>query len=142
VLVGNADEGKAYFAAKCSSCHSPTGDLQGIATRIPDARILQTTWVAGGRGERRGIGSGTPNARTIVATVTLPSGESMEGQLVRIDEFLVTIQLADGTDRTFRRDGDVPKVVVRDPMKVHRDLLPEYTDKDIHDVTAYLVTLK
>jgi cytochrome c oxidase cbb3-type subunit 3 len=44
--------------------------------------------------------------------------------------------------RTFRRDGDVPKVEVRDPMKPHRDLLAVYTDKDMHDVTAYLVTLK
>ena len=52
VLVGNAVEGKAYFAAKCASCHSATGDLQGIATRIPDPKTLQNTWVAGG-GTRR-----------------------------------------------------------------------------------------
>ena len=142
VLVGNAAEGKSYFAVKCSSCHSPTGDLQGIATRISDARILQTTWVAGGRDEHRGTPPGTPNARTVMATITLPSGESVEGQLVRIDDFLVTILFADGAARTFRRDGDVPKVVVRDPMTAHRELLPQYTDKDIHDVTAYLVTLK
>src|SRR5208337_4835172 len=50
VLVGNAVEGKAYFAAKCASCHSATGDLQGIATRIPDPKALQNTWVAGGGG--------------------------------------------------------------------------------------------
>ena len=143
VLVGNASEGKAYFAAKCSSCHSPTGDLQGIATRIPDPKTLQTTWVAGGgRGEQRGAMPGAPNARTITVAVTLSSGETVEGQLVRIDDFLVTVALADGTARSFRRIGDVPKVVVRDPMKTHRDLLSEYTDKDIHDVTAYLVTLK
>ena len=141
VLVGNASEGKSYFAVKCATCHSVTGDLQGIATRIADPRVLQTTWVAGGgRWERRG---GAPDARRIVmATVSLPSGESVEGQLVRIDDFLITVELADGTQRTFRRSGDVPKVVVRDPMKIHRDLLAEYTDKDIHDVTAYLVTLK
>jgi cytochrome c oxidase cbb3-type subunit 3 len=77
-----------------------------------------------------------------MVTVTLPSGESVEGELVRMDDFLVTAKLADGTERTFRRNGDVPKVVVRDPMKTHRDLLSEYTDRDIHDVTAYLVTLK
>ncbi len=50
--------------------------------------------------------------------------------------------LADGTPRTFRRDGDNPKVEVHDPMKPHKDLLPVYTDTDIHNVTAYLVTLK
>ena len=67
----------------------------------------------------------------------------MEGRLVRIDDFLVTR----GAGRwhasaRFRRDGDVPKVEVHDPMKAHRDLLAVYTDKDMHDVTAYLVTLK
>jgi cytochrome c oxidase cbb3-type subunit 3 len=74
--------------------------------------------------------------------VTLPSGEKVEGRLVRIDDFLVTLGLADGTTRTFRRDGDALKVDVRDPLKMHRDLLAVYTDKDLHDVTAYLVTLK
>ena len=61
---------------------------------------------------------------------------------MRIDDFLVTLELADGTSRTFRRDGDVPKVEIRDPLKGHRDLLSVYTDADMHDVTAYLVTLK
>ena len=146
ILVGNAGEGQAYFKAKCASCHSPTGDLQGIATRIADPKMLQNTWVAGGggRGGRGGRGgaAGESSARTVTVTVTLASGERAEGRLVRIDDFLVTVALADGTLRTFRRDGDVPKVEVRDPMQAHRDLLAVYTDKDMHDVTAYLVTLK
>ena len=66
----------------------------------------------------------------------------MEGKLVRIDEFLITLALADGSQKTFRRTGATPKVVIQDPLKVHRDLLPQYSDQDIHDVTAYLVTLK
>jgi cytochrome c oxidase cbb3-type subunit 3 len=147
VLVGNAGEGQAYFKAKCGSCHSPTGDLQGIASRISDAKILQNTWVAGGggrggRGGRGGAAAGEPSARTVTVAVTLPSGERTEGRLVRIDDFLVTVGTADGTLRTFRRDGEVPKVEVHDPMQAHRDLLAVYTDKDMHDVTAYLVTLK
>ena len=145
VLVGNAGEGQAYFKAKCASCHSPTGDLQGIATRIADPKTLQNTWVAGGggRGGRGGRGGAAESsARTVTVTVTLPSGERTEGRLVRIDDFLVTVGLADGTQRSFRRDGEVPKVEVRDPMQAHRDLLAVYTDKDMHDVTAYLVTLK
>jgi cytochrome c oxidase cbb3-type subunit III len=143
ILVGDASAGQAYFAAKCSSCHSPTGDLQGIATRISDPKTLQDTWVAGGRTRRFGPTQGAPSSRrTVMVTVTQPSGESVEGRLVRIDNFLVTVALADGTLRTFRREGEVPKVDVHDPMKPHRDLLAVYTDKDIHDVTAYLVTLK
>jgi cytochrome c oxidase cbb3-type subunit III len=81
-------------------------------------------------------------ARTVTATITLPSGETVEGKLVRVDEFLVTLALADGSQKTFRRNGDTPALVIHDPLKVHRDLLSQYTDKDIHDVTAYLVTLK
>ena len=144
VLVGDASAGQAYFAAKCASCHSATGDLQGIATRFSDPKMLQNIWVAGGgRGRRGGPPPGAPDSRrTIMATVTLPSGEKVEGRLVRIDDFFVTVGLADGTTRTFRREGDVPKVEVHDPMQAHRDLLAVYTDKDVHDVTAYLVTLK
>ena len=53
ILVGDASAGQAYFVAKCSSCHSPTGDLKGIAARITDPKTLQTTWVAGGVRRRR-----------------------------------------------------------------------------------------
>lgn len=141
ILVGDAHAGQAYFEAKCASCHSPTGDLQGIAARIADPKALQTRWVSGG-GRRFRMATGPPNRRTVMVTVTLASGERIEGPLVRIDDFLVTVALSDGTVRTIRREGDVPKVEVHDPMQPHRDLLAVYTDQDIHDVTAYLVTLK
>jgi cytochrome c oxidase cbb3-type subunit 3 len=146
ILVGDAKAGRQYFDTKCAKCHSPEGDLQGFATRFPDPRMLQTMWVGGGAGLRPGRrgGGAAPAAdrRTVTATVTPKSGSPVEGQVLRIDHFLVTLRLADGTVRSFTRDGDVPKVEVRDPMKPHRDLLLEYTDKDIHNVTAYLVTLK
>lgn len=138
VLVGNAAAGSAYFQAKCSSCHSATGDLQGIATRVPDAKALQNLWVAGGGGR----GGGNPQRRIVTATVTTAAGAKTEGRLVRIDDFLVTLALADGTIKTIRRDGDVPKVEVKDPLQGHRDLLRGYSNTDMHDVTAYLVTLK
>jgi cytochrome c oxidase cbb3-type subunit 3 len=77
----------------------------------------------------------------MTVTVTMATGEKVEGTLARIDEFNVTL-VRDGLQRTFRRDGDVPKVEVHDPLEPHRKLLLVYTDKDIHDVTAYLVTLK
>jgi len=142
ILVGDAAAGQAYFAAKCGSCHSATGDLKGIAARITDPKTLQTTWVAGGVRRRRFSAAGPASAATPTVSVTRPSGETVEGRLVQIDDFLVTVELADGTVRTFRRDEDAPKVEVHDPMKAHRDLMAVYTDKDIHDVTAYLVTLQ
>lgn len=145
IVVGDAGAGKAYFAEKCGSCHSATGDLEGIATRINDPKMLQNAWVAGEERRRRG---GTPSPkegadrRTATAVVTLASGEKVEGKLERIDEFMVSLELPGGSLRSFRRQGDVPKVEVRDPMQAHQDLLTAYTDKDMHDVTAYLVTLK
>jgi cytochrome c oxidase cbb3-type subunit 3 len=141
IIVGDAKAGQAYFAAKCGSCHSATGDLEGIATRIPDPKALQNRWVAGGGRGGRGATS-APSAHPATVAITLPSGDKIEGRLIRIDDFLVTLALADGTLRSFRRDGEVPKVDVRDPVKAHKDLMTTYTDQEMHDVTAYLVTLK
>lgn len=139
IVIGNASEGKSYFAVKCSGCHSATGDLHGIATKFSDPKKLQAAWVAGGREQEDQEGMGP---RTVTAAITLPSGESVTGKLLHIDDFLVAIQLADGTEHSYERTGDSPKVVVHDPMQRHRELLSQYTDKDIHDVTAYLVTLR
>ena len=66
----------------------------------------------------------------------------MEGRLGRIDDFTVTLYDAEGGSHTIKRDGDVPKVEIHDPLEPHKDMLKVYTDKDIHDVTAYMVTLK
>jgi cytochrome c oxidase cbb3-type subunit III len=137
VLVGDANAGRVYFDAKCAGCHSATGDLRGIASRITSAMQLQNTWVAGGTGARGGGGT-TP----VTATVTLRSGQKFEGRVIRSDEFIIALALEDGTSRSFRRDGEVPKVEIHNPREGHMKLLPAYTDKDIHDVTAYLVTLK
>jgi cytochrome c oxidase cbb3-type subunit 3 len=146
VLVGDPNAGREYFEARCSSCHSATGDLSGIGARDLSAMQLQNLWVAGGR-----TGRGAPperrapplsTRREIRVTITLPGGQKVLGRLERIDDFLVTLTQADGTLRTFRRDGDVPKVDVQDPLEGHRNLLPVYTEKDIHDVTAYLASVK
>ncbi len=147
VVVGNAAAGQAYFTAKCSSCHSPAAnDLKGIASKYTDPMLLQTAWVAGGagggRGGRGGGGGPVSAARTVTATVTMPSGQKIQGALDRIDDFIVVIRQTDGPPRAIRRDGAVPKVEIHDPLDGHRQLLTVYTDKDIHDVTAYLVTLK
>ncbi len=134
-LVGNAGAGETYFKAKCGSCHSAAGDLKGIGTKLLEAKMLQNYWVMGGGGGR---GGGKP----VTVTVTLQSGEKLEGPLVRIDDFLVTLTQADGTTRSVTRDGDRPAVVINDPQAPHKVMLSELTDKDMHDVTAYLATLK
>jgi len=142
IVVGDAHAGQAYFQAKCASCHSATGDLKGIASKFQDPRALQQFWLIPGGGGRFGGGAAAPAVPPTTATVTLAGGEKVEGRLTRLSDFIVTITEADGRQRTFRRDGETPKVEVHDPVEPHRNLLKTYSDKDIHDVTAYLVTLK
>ena len=144
IVVGDAAAGQAYFAATCSKCHSATGDLRGIATRVADPKALQNLWVSGGLVAGRGArgGGGASPRRPITATVTLPTGEKLSGRLLRLDHFIVTIVTEDGSIRSVRREGDQPAVVINDPVAPHRELLAKYTDKNVHDVTAYLVTLK
>ncbi len=143
VLVGNASEGESYFKAKCSACHSLSGDLKGIASKYSDPRMLQNTWVGGGGGGGRGgrFGGGESMKPTTV-TVTLSSGQKLEGVLVRKDDFDVTLTMADGTRQTVARDGDTPRVEVHDPYEAHKKLVPTLSDKDMHDVTAFLATVK
>jgi cytochrome c oxidase cbb3-type subunit 3 len=135
VVVGDAKVGEAYFQTKCASCHSVAGDLKGFGSKFPDPRTMQQNWLM--PAARRGDSS----VSTTVA-VTLASGQKVEGRLVRIDDFEVTLATPDRLPRTFRRDGDTPKVEVHDPLQPHKDLLTIYTDKNIHDLTAFLVTLK
>ena len=134
ILVGDATAGRTYFAEQCAACHSPTGDLQGIATRIPAPQELQNTWVRGG-------GRNTERP-PVTVTVTLASGEQVAGRVERLNDFLVVLTDGDGRHRSFSREGDTPRVELDDPMAAHREMLQVYRDADIHNVTAYLVTLK
>ena len=134
ILVGDATAGRTYFAEQCAACHSPTGDLEGIATRIPASQELQNTWVRGG-------GRNTERP-PVTVTVTLASGEQVAGRVERLNDFLVVLTDGDGRHRSFGREGDTPRVELDDPMAAHREMLQVYRDADIHNVTAYLVTLK
>ena len=144
VMTGNAKDGEAYFngAGGCRSCHSPAGDLKGIGARH-DGPMLQAliafgTIAGGGRGQG-GAGASSRTARK--ATISLPSGESFTGILVRLTDFDVTIRDDAGMPRSWLRSGNVPKVQVTDPLQGHINLLPKYTDTDIHNLAAYLATL-
>ena len=83
-----------------------------------------------------------PRLSRVQVTVTPPGSAPVTGRLVRIDDFVVSIVQEDGVRRTFRREGSVPKVELNDPLEPHRRLVLELADRDMHDVTAYLATLK
>lgn len=144
VLTGDPKKGEAYFNATCASCHSASGDLKGIGARY-DAFALQGRWLQPrGRGGRGGRGETAKESKrsVITVTVTLASGQVFSGVLQQFDDFTVALRDAAGEYHSFTRTGASPKVEVHDPLKAHTDLLKKYTDPDIHNVTAYLATLK
>jgi cytochrome c oxidase cbb3-type subunit 3 len=144
VMTGNAVAGETYFngAGGCNRCHSPTGDLKGIGSRNDGPR-LQALIAFGTIGGGRGRGEPAVSARTARrATVTLTSGETFSGVLLRLTDFDVTIRDETGKPLSWLRSGNVPKVTITDPLQGHIDLLAKYTDADIHDLAAYLATLK
>jgi len=146
VMTGSAKAGEAYFtgAGGCHRCHSPSGDLKGIGARYDGPRLqaLIAFGAIGAEGRGRGGDTAAVSRTARRATVTLASGETFSGVLVRLTAFDVAIRDADGKPRSWLRSGGVPKVQVTDPLQGHVDLLPKYTDANIHDLAAYLATLK
>jgi cytochrome c oxidase cbb3-type subunit 3 len=154
VFTGDAKAGEAFFkggTGKCSTCHSETGDMKGLAARNSnDSSTIQGLIVSGGggggrgRGGRGGRGGGaiTPSKTATTATVTLASGEKITGYPVLINDFTITIQqLANGEQRSWLRDAEWPKVTLTNPLQTHVDLSFKYSDADIHNLAAYLKTL-
>jgi cytochrome c oxidase cbb3-type subunit III len=136
VLTGDPEAGRTYFngaVGKCSTCHSPTGDLAGVATRVADPANLQQRFLFPTL--RRG------GSKQVEATVTVGKQAPVSGVLVRVDDFFVALRDADGEYRAFNRGSDVT-VSIQDPLAYHHELLDRYTDADMHNLTAYLATLK
>lgn len=137
VLVGDPSAGKAYFESTCTSCHS-AADMKGLAARFPEAMDLQNYWVRGSGDSRR---TGKPETPATVKVKTA-AGQTYQGELVRHDDFVVALRQADGRYRSFDRTAGDLDVEIDDPRQAHLALLPKYADKNIHDVTAYLASLK
>jgi mono/diheme cytochrome c family protein len=130
LLVGDAKAGEAYFngAGKCSSCHSTSGDLKGIGSKYTPLPLT--------------IAFLTPTTKKpIEVKVTLPSGRAVSGKLKYIDEFVVSLDDSSGEYHSWSRET-VKSVDVMDPLAPHRAMLIKYTDPDIRNMLAYLVTIK
>lgn len=133
LLTGNADAGKAFFngAGGCKSCHLPTGDLAGVAGKYSSPIELEAHMLYPGHRK---------DGPRPTVVVTLPSGEQTKGQLVHADDFVVGLLDASGWYRSFSRNR--VKVEIQDPLAAHRDLLPKLTQADVHNLFAYLDSLK
>jgi len=141
VLTGDAKAGQAYFngEGKCSTCHGASSSLAGIGGRLTPVD-LQQRFLFPRTGRGRGAAAGPPTS-AITVTVTPPSGAPVSGTLVQMDDFNVSLRDAAGNYQTFRRTPDL-KVVKTDPLAAHIALLGTITEKQLHDVVAYMETLK
>jgi len=133
--TGNAAAGKRYFDTACGRCHAPEGDLKGVATRYEGLPLLQRMLYPGSGG--RGAG---PAPRPPAVRVTLRDGQVVTGTLAYRDEFTIAITDAAG----WRRSWPAAQVsyTVDDRLQAHVEQLGKYTDAEIHDVLAYLQTLR
>lgn len=130
LLTGNAQQGKAFFdgAGGCTQCHSVTKDLAGIAKKYSPLDLQQNLVY--------------PQDKSLykTAVVTLQNGERFEGKVVHHDEFSIGIVCQDGWYRSWPISSAT--VAIHDPLEAHRDLMSKYTDADVHNLFAYLETLK
>jgi len=128
LLTGSAEAGKIFFSGTggCDKCHSPSGDLAGIATKLSpmdlEARMLY------------------PGGKHRTAVVTLRSGEQVKGSVEHADDFVIALRDENGWYRSFRRDS--VKVELQDKLAAHQELLGKLTQADVHNLFAYLATLK
>lgn len=128
LATGTVEAGKAYFngPGKCNTCHSPTGDLAGVAKKYtpPDLEVRFLY----------------PSGKPSTAVVTDATGKKFEGTLILNDGFHVAITDMDGWYHSWPAKS--VKVEVRDPIAAHAALLEKYTDADMHNIFTYLETLK
>jgi cytochrome c oxidase cbb3-type subunit 3 len=139
--TGNAEAGLRYFngAGGCAKCHSPSGDLAGIGGKVQGLELLKRMLYRENEGAPNGRAADSNKAIPTV-TVTLPSGQTVTGKLAYRDEF--TIGLIDPSG--WYRSWPVAQVkfAVTNPLEAHIEQLGKYTDGDMHDVLAYLQTLR
>ena len=144
ILTGDPKAGAAFFngEGKCATCHAT--NLAGIGARLEPVdiqqRFLFPATGRGGAGRGRGAPAG-PSPTAVRVTVTAPGAAPITGVLVQMDDFYVTLRNAEGATQTIRRSPTI-KVEKTDPLAFHVGLLDTLTDKHMHDVVAYLETLK
>jgi cytochrome c oxidase cbb3-type subunit 3 len=142
VSTGNAEAGKRYFEGPggCTKCHSAAKDLAGVATRYRGLALMQRMLYPTPQNAARGAEGEQPKPNPTTVTVTLPSGQTISGSLAHHDEFTIALKDASGWYHSW--PTATVKYTIDDPLKAHADQLSKYTDDDIHNLVAYLQTLK
>jgi cytochrome c oxidase cbb3-type subunit III len=131
IVTGNPQSGEQFFsgAGRCNTCHSVTGDLAHIGSKLSPVEIQQDLLY--------------PRIQDRKVTLTLPNGTKMAGTLIHLDDFNVMFRDAQGDYHSIAM-SKVVKVDLDadDRLAFHRKMLGKYTDAEMHDLTAYLVSVK
>ena len=128
IVTGDAKAGELFFQAHCTKCHSATGDLGHVGGKYEPSE-LQALFLYPDK-----------VAPPVSLTVTLPNGQIISGTLKRQDDFNISMVDTSGVFHSWPNDS--VRFEIKDPLAGHRDLLAIYTDADMHNLLAYLVTLK
>jgi len=142
LLAGDRKAGEAYFngEGKCTGCHSVTGDLKGVGTKYAPVQLQGRIVYPRGTGGYPGFGQ-APSDPPYTAAATLPDGRRISGTVLVLSDYMVTIREADGTRHTVNRTA-AAKVEIKDPLQAHADRMKILTDRQMHDLTAYLAGVK
>ena len=139
IVTGDPKAGETYFTEKCKSCHSPTGDLAGVASKYQPDGLQNLFLYPRVHGPETGEKS---NATTPKVTVTLSSGQTFSGTLNSLDDFDISLTDASGAYHSWPLSDNGIKYQIQDPLAAHLELLKHYTNTDMHNILAYLETLK
>ncbi len=127
-------------AGKCGGCHSVQNDLAHIASKYDPVELQSRFLSPPSPDYPQGFSDARKPRAAIDVTLKLPSGKSVSGTLVDLDAFDVALIDSEGWYRSYPRAG--AQLDIRDPLKAHREMLPHYSDRDMHNMLAYLETLK
>ena len=127
ILVGDAAKGKAYVEGHCLSCHTAE-TFAHIAGRFRSPEQLQRNWIW--------------PARDANITANVKTQEGMiSGRVTGRSDFRITLVDGSGDTRTIDFGPDV-EVQINDPLAAHQKMVMTLANDDMHNVTAYLETLK
>ena len=142
LITGNAQKGAVFFNGDghCANCHSVTGDLAHVGSKYEPEELQRRMLYPTPNFLDEVLGKPVKPPVPAKVTVKLASGEQVSGTLEHLDEFTVLLRDASGWHRSFSRENVT--VEVDDPRAEHKALLPKYTDELMHNVLAYLETLK
>jgi len=142
LITGDPQKGAAFFKGEghCDQCHSPEGDLAHVAGKYEPVELQRRMLYPAPNMIDMFLGRAVKQPAPTKVTVHLPSGEEVSGILDHMDEFTISLRDASGWYHSYAR-ADV-RVDKEDPRAAHEALLAKYTDDDMHNLLAYLETLK